>query len=168
MSLYSSHFPCWYSDYPYTHQSLHRVLRLFITNHSLHGGSQTILLHIIVSLVALRLSHYSSQFPWWYSVYPYTYHSLPDGTQSIPLLITISLVELRQSLYSSQSPSWYSDYPFTHHSLPGGTQAIPLLNTVYLVAQTIPILSDGTQTNTILITVSLVVLRLYLQSSQSS
>ena len=146
------------------------VLRLSIYSSSLPKGTQTIhyslqsprcrqtiLLHIIVSLVALRLSHYSSQFPWWYSVYPYTYLSLTGGTQSIPLLITISFVELRQSLYSSQSPSWYSDYPFTHHSLPGGTQTIPLLITVYLVAQT----------SHILITVSPMVLRLSLYSSQS-
>ena len=134
------------------------VLRLSITHHGLHGGSQTILLHINVSLVALRLSHYLSQFPWWYSVYPYTYISLPDGTQSIPLLITISLVELRQSLYSSQSPSWYSDYPFTHHSLPGGSDN----------PYTHHSLPDGTKTNPILIRVSLGVLKLSLHSSQSS
>ena len=110
-----------------------------------------------MSLVALRLSHYSSQFPWWYSDYPYTHHSLLKGTQSIPLLIIFSLIELRLSLYSSKSPSWYSNYPFTHHSLSGGTQTIPILTTVYLVALTIPIL----------ITVSLVVLRLSIYSRQS-
>ena len=107
--------------------------------------------------MALRLSLYSSQFPWWYSDYPYTHHSLPGGTQSIPLLITISLDDARLSLYTSQFPSWYSDYPFTHHSLSGGPQTIPIVITIYLVSQTI----------SILITVSLVVLRLSLYSSQS-
>ena len=171
-SLYKSQSHWWYSEYPFTHHSLPggtqtipilitvslMVLRLSITHHSLHGCSQTILLHIIVSLVALRLSHYSSEFPWWYSDYPYTYHRLPDSTQSIPLFITISLVELRQSLYSSQSPSWYSDYPFTRHSRPGSSDNLYTHHS----------LPDGTQTSPILITVSLVVLRLSLNSSQSS
>ena len=64
---------------------------------------------------------------------------------------------IRQSLYSSQSPWLYSDYNFTHHSLSGGPQTIPILIKVYLVAQTI----------SILITFSLVVLRLSLYSSQT-
>ena len=107
----------------------------------------------------LRQSLYSSQSPWWYLGYPYTHHSLFGGPQCIPNHITLCFVVLRvslyrvstqstywlrQSLYSSQSPSWYSDYPFTHHSLPGGTRTIPIL-----------------------ITVSLVVLRLSLYPSQS-
>ena len=93
----------------------------------------------------------------WSSVYPYPHHILFGGTQNNPMRIIVSLMVLRispyspqstwwlrQSLYSSQSPSWYPDYPFTHHSLPGGTQTIHIL-----------------------ITVSLVVLRLSLYSSQS-
>ena len=84
---------------------------------------------------------------------------------------------LRLSLYSSQSLWWhseypynhlslpigsnnpeqYSDYPFAHHSLTGGHQTISILITVYLVAQLI----------SILITDSLVVLRLSLYSSLS-
>ena len=66
-----------------------------------------------------------------------------------------STMWLRQSLYSSQSPSWYPDYQFTHHSLPGGTQ------TIHIHSPT-----GGTQTIPILITVSLVILRLFLYSSQ--
>ena len=117
-----------------------------------------------------RQSLFSSQSPWLYSDYTFTHHSLSGGPQTIPILITVylvaqtisilitvSLVVLRLSLYSSQTPWWYSDYPFTHHSLSGGPQIIPILITIYLVSQTI----------SILITVSLVVLRLYLYSSQS-
>ena len=66
-------------------------------------------------------------------------------------------MELRLSLYSSKSPSWYSDYPFTHHSLPSGSDN----------PYTHHSLPGGTQTIPILITVSLVVLRLSLHSSQS-
>ena len=145
------------SDNPYTH-------------HSLPGCTQTLPLLIKVSLVALRLSLYSSQYtwwlrpfldssqsPWWYSDYPYTHHRLPGGTQTIPLLITVSLVALRPSLYSSQSPLWYSDYPYTHHSLHCGTQTIPILTTVSLLV--------GHQSVTIHITFCLVVLRLNLYAS---
>ena len=64
---------------------------------------------------------------------------------------------LRPFLYSSQSPWWYSDYLFTHHSLSSDPQTIPNLITIYQVSQTI----------SILITVSLVLLRLSLYSSQS-
>ena len=161
--------------------------------------------------MVLRLSLYSPQSPWWSSDYSYTHHSLLGGTQTIPILITVSLVALRlslyssqstywlrQSLYSSQSPWLYSDFTFTHHSLSGGPQTIPTLITVYLVTQTISILitvslmvlrltlyssqnpwcnsdypfnhhslSGGPQTIPILITVSIVVLRLSLYSSQS-
>ena len=120
----------------------------------------------------LRLFLYSSQPPWLYLGYPYTHHSLFGGPQSIPNHITFCFVVLSvslyrvssqstywlrqslkssqstwwltQSLYSSQSPSWYPVFPFTHHSLPGGTRTIPIL-----------------------ITVSLVVLRVSLYSSQS-
>ena len=157
LSLYSSQSDLLYSEYPYTH-------------HSLPGGTQTIPLLITVCLMVLRLSLYSPQSPWWSSDYSYTHHSLLGGTQIIPILITGSLValrlslyssqstySLRQSLYSSQSPWLYSDFTFTHHSLSGGPQTIPLLITVYLVAQTIYIL----------ITVSLVVLKLSLYSSQT-
>ena len=172
VSLYSSQSPWSNSDNPYTHNSLPR-------------GTQTIPLLITVCLVALRLSLYSSlstwwlrqaiyssQFPRWYSDYPYTRHSLSGGTQTIPILITVSLVVLslsyphhilfggtqsipiritvslvvlRISLYSSESPWWYSEYLYTHHSLPGGPQTIPIL-----------------------IKVSLRVLRLSLYSSQST
>ena len=121
---------------------------------------------------SLRLSLYSSQSLWWPSDYPYTHHnlpgvadnlythhSLPGGTQNIPLLISLhcgtqtnpiriivplvvlrifqkspqSTWWLRQSRYPSQSPSWYPNYPFTHHSLPGGTKTIHILITVTLV-----------------------------------
>ena len=169
LSLYSSQSLWSHSDYPYTHHSLPIGSDNPYTHHSLPGCTQTLPLLITVSLVALRLSLnssqytwwlrpflYSSQSPWWYSDYPYTHHRLPGGTQTIPLLITVSLVALRlplyssqstwclrQSLYSSQSPWWYSDYPYAHHSLLCGTQTIPIL-----------------------ITVSLVVLRLSLYSSQ--
>ena len=150
LSLYSPQSPWspWLSsDYSYTH-------------HSLLGGTQTIPILITVSLVALRLSLYSSQStcllrqslyssqsPWLYSDYTFTHHSLSDGPQTIPILITVylvpqtisilttvSLVVLRLSLYSSQAPWWYSDYPFTHHSLSGGPQTIPILITIYLVS----------------------------------
>ena len=63
---------------------------------------------------------------------------------------------LRQSLYSSQSPSWYPDYPFSHHSLPGGTQTINMLITVSLVVLRLSLYSP----------VSLVILILFLYSSQ--
>ena len=121
----------------------------------------------------LKQSLYSLQSPWWYSAYPFTHHSLSGGPQTIfilitvylvaqliSILITVFLVVLRLSLYSSLSLWWYSDYyythhslsgktgisdrPFTHHSLPGGTQTIPMN-----------------------ITVSQVVLRLSLHSTQS-
>ena len=126
-----------------------------------------------MSLVELRLSLYSSQtLSWysdypnthqssrWYSDYPYTHHSLPGGTQTIPIHITVALVVLRLSLYSTKYLLWYTDYPYTHHSPFGGTQTITIFITVSLVAlvyQTVPLL----------ITVSPVVLRLSLNSSQS-
>ena len=131
------------------------------------GGTHNILILIKVSLVVLRLLLYSSHSDYPYThhnesscgslVYPYPHHILFGGTQTKPIRFIVSLVVLgispyspqstwwlRQSLYSSQSPSWYPDYPFSHHSLPGGTQTIHML-----------------------ITVSLVVLRLSLYSSQS-
>ena len=147
-------------------------LRNLYTHHSLPSGTQTIPLLITVSIVVLKLSLYSSGSLWWYSdylythhgesscwssVYPYPHHTTFGGTQTNPIRIIVSLVVLRlspyspqstwwlrQSLYSSQSPSWYPDYPFFHYSLPGGTQTIHIV-----------------------ITVSLVVLRLSLYSSQS-
>ena len=64
---------------------------------------------------------------------------------------------LRLSLYSSQSAWWHSDYPYTHHSLPGGFDN-PYTHHSF---------SGGTQTIPIFTTVSLVVLRLSLYSSQS-
>ena len=147
-SLYSSQSPSWYPDYPFTH-------------YSLPGSTQTIPILITVSLVILRLFLYSSQPPRWYFGYSYTHHSLLGGPQSISNHITFCFVVLRvslyrvssqstywlrqslyspqstwwlrQSLYPSQSPSWYPDYSFTHHSLPGGTRTIPILITVSLV-----------------------------------
>ena len=148
VSLYSSQSPWWNSDYTYAH-------------HRLPRGTQTISILITVSLVVLRLFLYSSKPPWWYLGYSYTHHSLFGGHQSTPNHITFCFVvlrvslyrvssqstywlrqilyssqstwSLRQSLYSSQAPSWYPDYPFTHHSLPGGTRTIPILITVSLV-----------------------------------
>ena len=133
----------------------------------------------------LRLFLYSSQPPWWYLGYPYTHHSFFGGPQSIPIHNTFCLVVLRvslyrvslqstywlrqslyssqstwwlrQSLYSSQSPSSYPDYPFTHHSLPGGTRTIPILITVSLVVLRLRQF----------ITAALPVLRLSLYTSQS-
>ena len=154
VSLYASESLWWYSEYPYTHHSLPGGTQTKPILISLPSGSQTVPLHITVSLVALRLSLYSSQFPWWNSDYPYTHPSLPGGTQSIPILITIYLVELRLSLYSSQSPWWYSDFPYEHHSLPDGPQTTSTLITVSL--------RKSTHIIPILITVSLVVLRLSL------
>ena len=159
ISLKSPQSPWWYSEYPYTH-------------HSFPGGTQTIPILITVSLVVLRLSLYSSQSLWWPSDYPYTHHnlpgvsdnlfthhSLPGGTQTIPILITVSIVVLRLSLYSSQSLWWYSDYPFTHHSESSCWYSVcPYPH---------HILFGGTQTKPIRITVSLVVFRLSLYSSQS-
>ena len=98
-------------------------------------------------MVVVRLSLYSPQSLWLHSDYPYTHHSLHGGPQYIPLHITVSLVVHRLSLYRSQSLWWYSDYlythtvslwwyseyPYTHHSLPSGTQTIPILITVSLV-----------------------------------
>ena len=137
-SLYLPQSSWWSSDYSYT-------------QHSLLGGTQTNPLLITVSLLALRLSLYSSQStywlrqslyssqsPWLYSDYTLPHHSLSGGPQTIPILITVYLVAqtisilitvslevLRLSLYSSQTPWWYSDYPFTHHNLSGGPQTIP-------------------------------------------
>ena len=126
----------WHSDYPYTHHSLSIISDNPYTHRSLPDCTQTKPLFITVSLVALRLSLYSSQYTWW----------------------------LRPFLYSSQSLWWPSDYPYhnlpgvsdnlyTRHSLPGGTQTH---HSLHCDAQTIPIL----------ITVSMVVLRLCPYSSQ--
>ena len=144
LSLYTSQSPRWHLDCPFTHHC---------------------------SLVVLKLSLHTSQSPWWYSEYPFTHHNYLGGTQTILILITIlivitipvfitaALVVLGLSLYSSQSlwwssvyphPHhilfgctqsilyasqslwWYSEYPYTHHSLPGGTQTNPILITVFL------------------------------------
>ena len=170
LSLYSPQSPWWSSHYSYTH-------------HSLLGGTQTIPILITVfllaqaipllntvSLVVLRLYLYSSHSLLWPSDYPYTHHSitggsyhfythhsLPGGTQTILIFITDSLVVLRLSLYSSQSLWWPSDYPYTHLNLPGVSDNL----------YTHHCLPSGTQTIPILITVSTVVLRLSLYSSQS-
>ena len=183
LSLYSSQFPSWYLDYPFTHQVCLVVLKLSLytsqsswwyseypyTPHSLSGSpqthilttiylvSQTISMLITVSLVVLRLSLYSSQSPLWYSDYPYTHHSLSGGTQTIPILITDSLGVLRLSLYSSKSLWWSSDYPYTHHNLLGVSDNLYTNHS----------LPGGTQTIPLLITVSIVVLRLSLYSSKS-
>ena len=132
--------------------------------------AQTIPILITVSLVVLRLYLYSSQSLWGPSDYPYTHHSKPGGsdhfythhslsggTQTIPLLITDSLVVLRLSLYSSKSLWWSSDYPYPHHNLPGVSDNLYTHHS----------LPGGTQTIPLLITVSIVVLRLSLYSSQS-
>ena len=161
LSLYSSKSPWWYSDYLYTH-------------HSLPCSTQTIYILIKVSLVVLRLSLYSPQslwrysdypytyhsLPWWYSDDPYTHHSLLGGHPTIPIHITVSLVVLRLSLYTSLSLWWYSDYPYTHHSLSGFTG----ISDGPLTYHSLP---GCTQIIPILITVSLVVLRLSLWTSQS-
>ena len=150
----------WYSDYPFTHHSVPggtQTIPIFIT---VYLVAQTIPILITVSLVVLRLSLYSSKSPWWYSDYLYTHHSLPSGTQTISILITVSLVVLRLSLYTSLSLWWYSDYPYTHHSLSGGTG----ISDGPLTYHSLP---GGTQIIPILITVSLVVLRLSLWTSQS-
>ena len=168
--LYTSQSPWWYSDYPYIHHSLSgdtQTISILITVYLL---AQTIPIRITVSLVVLSLYLYSSQSLWWPSDYPYTHHripvgsdhfythhSLPGGTQTIPILITDSLVVLRLSLYSSQSLWWPSDYPYTHHNLPGVSDNLYTHHS----------LPGGTQTISTLITVSLVVLRLSLYSSQS-
>ena len=183
LSLYSSQSAWWYSGYPYTH-------------HSLPGGTQSIHLLITISLVDVRLSLYSSQFPswyldypfthqvclvvlklslytsqssWWYSEYPYTPHSLSGSpqthilttiylvSQTISMLITDSLGVLRLSLYSSKSLWWSSDYPYTHHNLLGVSDNLYTNHS----------LPGGTQTIPLLITVSIVVLRLSLYSSKS-
>ena len=143
LSLYSSQSLWWHLDYPYTHHSLPIGSDNPYTHHSLPGCTQAIPLLISVSLVALTLSLYLSQYAWW--------------LRPIIILITVYVVVLSLALYSSQIPWWYSEYPFTHHSLSGGPQTIPILIKIYLVSQAI----------SILITVSLVVLRLYLYSSQS-
>ena len=173
LSLYSSQSPRWYSDYPFTHHSLSGgpyTIPILIT---VYLVAQTISILITVSLVVLRLSLYSSQTPWWYSDYHYTHHnlpgvsdnlfthhSLPGGIQTIPLLITVSIVVLRLSLYSSQSLWWYSDYPYTHHSE----------SSCWSLVYPYPhhILFGGTQTNPIRIIVSLVVLRIFPYSPQST
>ena len=161
--LYSSQSICWPSDYPYSHHNLPGV----------PGGTLTIPILITDSLVVLRLSLYSSQSLWWPSDYPYTHHnlpgvsdnlythhSLPGDTQTIPLLITVSIVEIRLSLYSSQSLWWYADYPYIHHS------DSSCWSSVYPYPH--HILFCGTQTNPIRIIVSLVVLRIFLYSPQST
>ena len=186
LSLSSSQSLWWHSDYPYTHHSLPIGSDNPYTHHNFPGCTQTIPLLITVSLVALRLSLYSSQYTWWlrpflyssqslwwYSDYPYTHHnllgvsnnlytnhSLPGGTQTIPLLITVSIVVLRLSLYSSQSLWWYSDYPYTHHSESSCWSAVYPYPHHFLFG--------GTQTNLLRIIVSLVVLRLSPYSPQST
>ena len=184
LTLYSTQSPWLSSDYPYTY-------------HGLLGGTQTIPILITVSQVALRLSLYSpqstpwlrqflysSQSPWWYSDYLFTHYSLPGGPQTIPLLITlylvaptisilitVSVVVFRLSLYSSQTPWWYSDYPFTHHSLwwpsdyPNTHHSLPGGSDNLYTHHSLP---GSTQTIPILFSVSLVVLRLSLYSSQSA
>ena len=132
LSLCTSQSLWGYLDYPYT-------------PHSPFGGTQTIPILIIVSLVALvyqtvpllitvspvvlKLSLYSSQSPWWYSDYPYEHHSLPGGTQTTPTLITVSLRD--------------SDYPCTHNNSPGGSQTIPLHITVFLVVLRLALYSSS-------------------------
>ena len=111
-------------------------------------------------MVVIRLFLYISQSPWWYSDYPYTHHSLSCSTQTIPILITVSIVVLRLSLYSSKSLWWYSDYPYTHHS------ESSCWSSVYLYPHHIQF--GGTQTNHIRIIVSLVVLRIFPYSPQST
>ena len=170
LSLYSSQSLWRPSDYPYTYHNLPGVSDNLYTHHSLPSGTQTIPLLITVSIVVLKLSLYSSQSLWWYSDYPYTHHSESScwssvypyphhttfgGTQTNPIRIIVSLAVLRlspyspqstwwlrQSLYSSQSPSWYPDYPFFHYSLPGGTQTIHILITVSLVLLRLSIYSS--------------------------
>ena len=146
LSLYS-HQSLWCrSDCPYTHHRLPGCIQIIPLHISLPGGTQNIPILVTISLVELRLSLYASQTPLWNLEYPYTHHSLPGGTQTISILITVSLVLLtlsqypsqspwwlRLSLYSSQYPWWYSHYPYTHHSLSGGSQTIPILITVSLV-----------------------------------
>ena len=142
LSLYSSQSLWWHSDYPHTNHSLPIGSDNPYTHHSLPGGTQTI--HLLIS----------------YSGGPQTIPILITVfmvAQAISILITVSLVVLRLSLYSSQTPWWHTNYPFTDHSLSGGPKTNTILITVYLVAQTI----------SILITVSLMVLRLSLYSSQS-
>ena len=168
LPLNTSKSPWWYSDYPYTSPSLPGgtqiillliivtlvVLKLLYTHRCLPGGTQIIPTLITVSLVVLSLSIYTSTSPWWYSVYPYAYHSLPGGTQTIPIAITVSRVELRLSLYSSQSPYWLR--------LSLNTSQSPQCGTDYpFTHQSLP---GGTHTFPIPITVSLVVLRLSLYS----
>ena len=142
LSLYTSQSPWWHSDCPFTH-------------HSFPVGTKTIPRHTTVSLVALRLSLYSSQstfWPrqslyssrstWWLRQSLYSSQS-PSWYSDYPSLVALRLLVslyssqstwwLRQSLYSSQSPWWYSDYPNTHLSLPGGTQTISTLITVSFV-----------------------------------
>ena len=122
------------------------VLRLSLYSSQSPGGTKIIRILITVSLVVEPSTLYSSQSPSSDSDYPYTNHSLPGGIQNTPLLITVPLVALRlslyssqstwwlrQSLYSSQSPWWYSENLYTHHSLSGGTQNSPILITVSLV-----------------------------------
>ena len=109
---------------------------------------------ITVFLVVLRVSLYLSKSPWWNSDFTYTHHRLPTQTIS----------------YSSQSPWWYSDYPFTHHCLM--VLRLPLYSTQSTwwssdYPYTHHSLICGTQTIPKLIPVSLVVLRLSLDSSQS-
>ena len=77
-------------------------------------------------MVALRLSLYKSQPPWWYSDSPYIHRSLHGGTQTLPLDITDSMVVFRLSLYTSQPPWRYSDSPYINHSLNGGIQTLPI------------------------------------------
>ena len=67
---------------------------------------------------------------------------------------------LSLSLYSSQFPYGGSNYHFTHHSLPGGTHTIPILITVSLVVLRLSLCSSH-------ITNFLAILRLSVYSSQS-
>ena len=141
LSFYKSQSPWWHSDCPSTH-------------HSFPVGTQTIPTHITVYLMVLRVSLYPSQSPWSNSDYPYTHHSLQRGTQTIPLLTTVCLVALRLSLYSSQSTWWL--------------RIITVLKQIALISTFLSVIKQGdTQSIPILITVSLMELRLYLYSSQT-
>ena len=179
LSLFTSQSPWWFSDYPYTHESLPGGTQTIPIHISLSGATQTVPVLITDSLVLFKLSLYTSKLPvgtqsipispWLNSDYPYTHHLHPCCTKTIPLLITVSLVVLRLSLYTSKSPWWYSDYPYTHHILPGGSQTIPIHKTVCLVVLRLsPNTSEsscGAQTIQIHITVYLVELSLSLCQS---
>ena len=188
------HHSLWSSDYSNTHHSLlggtqtiyssKSTLWFISLSLSITGGTQRISVRFTVCLVVLTSQSvligthtidysllslysdiivsrsggtptnityplYSPQSLWWYS----------QTSKSSILITSHSLLNLYGHSLSRNIPislPGCSDNPYTHHSLPGGTQTINMLITVSLVVLRLSLYSS----------VSLVILILFLYSSQ--